>query len=137
MFNQMPQFTGLVGYNQGKTIGNIQQAIRNVTKNNRSTIDNMIEVFGNDKIKQAIKDFNNGEYRNYADLSEYLADKNMLRDLYEVMDSFADATTSRKIKDLFDSESEMENFVTAGDYYCEVIFCKKYLFRLLITRLKM
>lgn len=117
MFNQMPQFTGLVGYNQGKTIGNIQQAIRNVTKNNRDTIDNMIEVFGNDKIKQAIKDFNNGEYRNYADLSEYLADKNMLRDLYEVMDSFADATTSRKIKDLFDSESEMENFVTAGDYY--------------------
>ena len=117
MFNQMPQFTGLVGYNQGKTISNIQQAIRNVTKNNRNTIDNMIEVFGNDKIKQAIKDFNNGEYRNYADLSEYLADKNMLRDLYEVMDSFADATTSRKIKDLFDSESEMENFVTAGDYY--------------------
>lgn len=117
MFNQMPQFTGLVGYNQGKTIGNIQQAIRNVTKNNRDTIDNMIEVFGNDKIKQAIKDFNNGEYRNYADLSEYLADKNMLRDLYEVMDSFADATTSRKIKDLFDNKSEMENFVTAGDYY--------------------
>ena len=115
MMNQLANIEGAKGDAITQNIADFQTAMQVATRQNMTHLADLIDEYGSDEIKQALQDFTsyNGEIQDFA---EYLASKNMLRELYKVMDGFADAAGLQKINDLFDNDTQMDNFVTAGDY---------------------
>lgn len=116
MLNQLGNLEGANGEKLYADIAAFQDALQAATKRNMSDLADLIDVYGSDNIKEALRNFNsNGE--GFDDFAEYLASKDMLRELYKVMDGFADAAGIQKINDLFDGDDKaMDNFVIAGDY---------------------
>lgn len=115
MMNQLANLEGRAGEKLSQSIADFQTALQNVTKANMEHLSDLIEVYGSDNIKQALANFNK-DSEGYGDFAEYLANQDMLKELFDVMDSFADAAGVDKIKDLFDGDQKaMDNFVTMGD----------------------
>lgn len=116
MLNQLGNIEGQNGEKLYQSIADFQTAMKSATKQNMSHLTDLIDVFGSNNIKEALRKFN-ADSEGFGDFAEYLANKEMLRELYNVMDNFADAAGIQKINDLFDGDTEaMDNFVTAGDY---------------------
>lgn len=115
MMNQLANLEGRAGEKLSQSIADFQTALQEVTKANMEHLSDLIEVYGSDNIKQALANFNK-DSEGYGDFAEYLANQDMLKELFDVMDSFADAAGVDKIKDLFDGDQNaMDNFVTMGD----------------------
>ena len=115
MMNQLGNLTGRAGEKLSQSIADFQTALQEVTKANMEHLSDLIEVYGSDNIKQALANFNK-DSEGYGDFAEYLANQDMLKELFDVMDSFSDAAGLDKIKDLFDGDQKaMDNFVTMGD----------------------
>lgn len=115
MMNQLANLEGRAGEKLSQSIADFQTALQEVTKANMEHLSDLIEVYGSDNIKQALANFNK-DSEGYGDFAEYLANQDMLKELFDVMDSFADAAGVDKIKDLFDGDQKaMDNFVTMGD----------------------
>ena len=115
MMNQLANLEGRAGEKLSQSIADFQTALQEVTKANMQRLSDLIEVYGSDNIKQALANFNK-DSEGYGDFAEYLANQDMLKELFDVMDSFSDAAGLDKIKDLFDGDQKaMDNFVTMGD----------------------
>ena len=117
MLNQLSEFSKEQGLKNTEAIDNFQTAMQESVKQNADIVNAMIDLYGSDKIKQMVKDFMNDTTNPDEDFVEYLARHDALKDLFHVLDSFADSVTLDKVKDFFDNESEIQNFVTAGDMY--------------------
>jgi hypothetical protein len=116
VLNQMKGLEGEGGEKMVQWIDAYQEAVQKITRDNMDVLSDLIEVYGTDNLKEALRKFSNeGKYQ-YEDFAQYVANKYALRDLYNVLDSFADAAGVQKIKDLFDGDQvAMDNFVTMGD----------------------
>lgn len=113
--NQLGNLEGAPGQKLMQDVADFQTALQEATKANMKTLSDLIEVYGEDSIKRALANFNR-DNEGYGDFAEYLANKDMLQELFNVMDGFADAAGLDKIKDLFDGDMKaMDNFVTMGD----------------------
>lgn len=116
MLNQLGNVEGPNGEKLYKDIAAFQDALQDATKRNMADLADLIDVYGSENIKEALRRFNS-DGEGFDDFAEYLASKDMLRELYKVMDGFADAAGIQKINDLFDgNDKSMDNFVIAGDY---------------------
>ena len=115
VLNQLSNLEGKGGEKLSNSIDAYQEALRSAINQNMQHLSDLIEVYGSDTIKEALSKFNDEE-SGYDDFAQYLADKNMLKELYDVMDNFSDAAGLQKISDLFNGNRvAMDNFVTAGD----------------------
>ena len=117
-FNQLaswsdPEFLG----SAAEVLTNYKNAIDNITKQNTNMLKDMVDVFGEDAIKKAVQDFINDNENPNETMTEYLARKNMLGQLYDVLDSFADAAGLETISSIFDSTNEITSFVDKGNMY--------------------
>lgn len=113
--NQLANLEGSNGEKLSQSIADFQTALQQVTKANMDKLSDLIEVYGKDNIKQALANFDK-DSEGYGDFAEYLANKDMLQELFDVMDSFSDAAGIDKINELFDGDQKaMDNFVTMGD----------------------
>lgn len=116
MLNQLGNLEGANGKKLYNDIAAFQTALQEATKRNMSDLADLIDEFGSENIKEELRRFSTQDV-GYDDFAEYLASKDMLRELYNVMDGFADAAGIQKINDLFDgNDKAMDNFVIAGDY---------------------
>jgi len=115
VMNQLGALKGKDGEALRQSIVDFQDALQRVTKANMGHLADIIDAYGTDNIKRALRNFNK-DSEGFNDFAEYLANKDMLSELFDVMDSFSDATGMQKINDLFDGDQDaMENFVTMGD----------------------
>lgn len=115
VMNQLGALKGKDGEALRQSIVDFQDALQRVTKANMGHLADIIDTYGTDNIKRALRNFNK-DSEGFNDFAEYLANKDMLSELFDVMDSFSDATGMAKINDLFDGDQDaMENFVTMGD----------------------
>lgn len=115
VMNQLGALKGKDGEALRQSIVDFQDALQRVTKANMGHLADIIDAYGTDNIKRALRNFNK-DSEGFNDFAEYLANKDMLSELFDVMDSFSDATGMAKINDLFDGDQDaMENFVTMGD----------------------
>jgi len=113
--NQLGNLEGKAGEKLSQNIADFQTALQQLTKANMDKLSDLIKVYGQDNIKQALENFNR-DSEGYGDFAEYLANKDMLQELFNVMDGFADAAGIDKINDLFQGDQKaMDNFVTMGD----------------------
>lgn len=108
-----PEFLG----SAAEVLTNYKNAIDNITKQNTNMLKDMVDVFGEDAIKKAVQDFINDNENPNESMTEYLARKNMLGQLYDVLDSFADAAGLETISSIFDSTNEITSFVDKGNMY--------------------
>lgn len=115
MLNQLGNLTGENGEALVSSIADFQTELQRVTKANMDKLSDIIDVYGTDNIKRALKNFTSND-EGFGDFAEYLASKDMLSELFDVMNGFADATGAEKLNDLFDNNKDaMDNFVTMGD----------------------
>lgn len=115
VMNQLGALKGKDGEALRQSIVDFQDALQQVTKANMGHLADIIDTYGTDNIKRALRNFNK-DSEGFNDFAEYLANKDLLSELFDVMDSFSDATGMAKINDLFDGDQKaMENFVTMGD----------------------
>lgn len=113
--NQLANLEGPNGQKLQQSIADFQTALQEITKQNMQHLEDLIEVYGSDKLQDALARFKDDAH-GFDDFAEYLANEDMLHELYDVMDSFSDAAGLDKIKDLFGGDTKaMDNFVTAGD----------------------
>lgn len=117
MLNQMPQLQGAAGKRNADMIARVQEAMAEVVGRNAQIIDNMIEAYGSERIRATVQEYMKSGANRDMPMAQYLMEHDMLKDLYDVLDSFADAATLNKVRDFFDSTEQIESFVTAGDTY--------------------
>lgn len=121
MLNQMNAFVkGKSPVEAETAIDRFQDSLNEVISANNRVLDELIQAYGTEELQQAVRDFMNQKEYGFGD---FLAQREMLQDLYDVVDSFMDKAGMQKVSSIFDGVSP-QSFVERGQLLFESGFEK-------------
>lgn len=99
ILNQLNKVSKGMGVVKTRTaIDNFQDALNAVISRNNKALDDLIQVYGSERLQAAARDFM--EQREFG-FGDFLAQRDLLQDLYDVADAFYDAAGLEKLNTAF------------------------------------
>lgn len=116
MLNQINSFVkGKSAVESVTAIDRFQDALNAVISQNNRILDDLIKTYGTEELQRAVSEFMS---QNEYGLGDFLAQRDMLQDLYHVVDSFMDKAGMQKVAQVFDGQSPLD-FVQRGQLLFE------------------